>query len=70
MKNKLYFSIFTIICLIAVIVCAICDLAISKTLTWSLITISAITFAWLILLPSMMCKKKIVIATLLSLSIK
>ncbi|MCI8760729.1 MAG: hypothetical protein HFJ34_06445 [Clostridia bacterium] len=69
MKNKLYFSIFTIICLIAVIVCAICDLAISKTLTWSLITISAITFAWLILLPSMMCKKKIVIATLLSLTI-
>ncbi len=69
MKNKLYFSIFTIICLIAVIVCVICDLAISKTLTWSLIPISAITFAWLILLPSMMCKKKIVIATLLSLTI-
>ena len=69
MKNKLYFSIFTIICLIVVIVCVICDLAISKTLTWSLIPISTITFAWLILLPSMMCKKKIVITTLLSLTI-
>lgn len=58
MKNKLYFSIFTAICLIAVILCVICDLAISKTLTWSLISISSITFAWLILLPSIMFKKK------------
>ena len=61
MKNKLYFIIFTTICLIALIICAICDLAISKALTWSLITISAITFTWLILLPSMVFKKKIFI---------
>lgn len=68
MKKKIYFGIVTSICLIAVIVCAICDLSISKTLTWSLISISCITFAWLILLPSMLLKKKIVIATSLSLT--
>lgn len=32
-------------------VCAICDLAISGTLTWSLIPISAIVFAWLVCFP-------------------
>lgn len=68
-KNKLYFSIFTAICIIAAIICVICDFAISKTLTWSLISISSIIFAWLILLPSMILKKKTVIATLLSITI-
>lgn len=69
MKNKIYFSIFTATCLIAVIVCVICDLAISKALTWSLIPVSSIIFAWLILLPSMILKKKVVITTLLFLTI-
>lgn len=68
-KNKLYFSIITAICLMAVIVCAICNFVISKAFTWSWIPISSITFAWLILLPSMILKKKIVITTLLSLTI-
>lgn len=68
-KNKIYFIIFTVICLIAVTVCAICDLAISKSLTWSLICITSIIFTWLILLPSMILKKKIVFTTLLLLTI-
>lgn len=50
------FSIsFTCILLIGMIVCIICDLAISGSLTWSRYVISSILFAWLIFMPVIKC---------------
>ena len=51
MKNRIISIIFSALCIIGIIICVICDLVISKTLTWSLITISSITFAWIISFP-------------------
>lgn len=50
-------------------VCLICDIAISGNLTWSLIPISSIIFAWVILFPSIIFGKKGIVVSLSSLSI-
>lgn len=47
----------------------ICDLAITKKLTWSLITVSSIIFAWTVLAPGIVCKKHSLLAVLISLSL-
>lgn len=43
--------IVSLLLLTGVAACAICDLAISGSFTWSLFPISSIIFAWLIVLP-------------------
>lgn len=68
-KNVIVFIIFSIILLIAIIVCAICDIAISGNLTWSLIPISSIIFAWIVLSPVMILVKKGFFCGLISISI-
>lgn len=46
------FSIsFSILLLMGIIVCSICDVAISGTFTWSLYPISSILFAWFVFVP-------------------
>ncbi|MDE7206143.1 MAG: hypothetical protein K2N90_03110, partial [Lachnospiraceae bacterium] len=55
--------------LIGIIVCLICDLAISGHFTWSCIPFASIAFTWVILFPSMKLGKKGIAASLLSLSI-
>lgn len=50
MKNIVRLSC-TALSLLGIIVCLICDLAVSGTLTWSPIPITSILFAWLIFLP-------------------
>ncbi|SFA93640.1 hypothetical protein SAMN05216249_10574 [Acetitomaculum ruminis DSM 5522] len=47
------FSLF-----LAVIICNVCDYAISKSLTWSLITLISIFFAWIISFPMTLLGKK------------
>lgn len=42
---------FTLLLIVGIAVCAICDMAISHTFTWSLYPISSIIFAWLVLIP-------------------
>ena len=42
---------FSVSLLLGAIVCAICDIAISGTFTWSLYPITAILFAWLVFVP-------------------
>lgn len=48
--NKLAIS-FSILLLLCILVCAICDMAISGTFTWSLYPISSILFVWLVFVP-------------------
>lgn len=57
-KNVVISIIFLTTLLIGLIVCAICDIAISGNLTWSLIPISSIIFAWVVSFPVMILGKK------------
>ena len=43
--------ILTAMCLIAIMVCVICDYAITQTLTWSLIVLLSLIAGWLVFLP-------------------
>lgn len=68
-KNVVISIIFSTTLLIGLIVCAICDIAISGSLTWSLIPISSIIFAWVISFPVMILGKKGFLGGLISISI-
>lgn len=50
-------------------VCLICNIAISGNLTWSLIPVSSIVFAWVISFPSIILGKRGIIVSLISLSV-
>lgn len=56
-RNVLSIS-FSLLFLLGIIVCSICDIAISGRFTWSLYPISSILFVWLVFLPLLMygCK--------------
>ncbi len=54
---------------IGIIVCSICDLAITGTLSWSLFPISSITYAWLMSIPIFIWGKKGIAPSLLILSL-
>ncbi len=60
--------IFSATLLLEIMVCLICDIAISGALTWSLIPIGSIVFAWLVLFPSVALGRRGIFASLLSLS--
>ncbi len=45
-KNRIVAILYSTALFIAIAVCLICDLAISGVLTWSLIPLSSIAFAW------------------------
>lgn len=49
-QNALAIS-FSIVLLLGILVCSICDMAISGTFTWSLYPISSIIFVWLVFVP-------------------
>ncbi len=61
--------LITLLLLIAISVCIICDLAISGRFTWSIITTSSIILVWLVLLPIVMLGKKGISTSLGMLSI-
>lgn len=50
-------------------VCIICNLAISGNLTWSLIPVSSIVFAWVISFPGILLGKKGIAMSFISLSV-
>lgn len=49
---------FTLLLIVGIAVCAICDMAISHAFTWSLYPISSIIFAWLVLIPMIRFSEK------------
>lgn len=69
MKNKIYEILFVVLLLIGIMVCTVCDIAISGTYTWSLVPVSAIVFAWVALLPIKRYGKKGIWASLVILNI-
>ncbi len=60
---------FSILLLLGIIVCTICDIAISGTFTWSLITISSIIFIWLSFFPVIKYGRKGIVGSLIALSL-
>jgi len=68
-KNKVVFPTFSAVLLIGILVCCICDLAISRGLTWSLISLISIVFAWLLCAPPLALGSKGLIGSLLSASL-
>lgn len=68
-KNAIVSILFSVTLLTGIMVCLICNIAISGNLTWSLIPVSSIAFAWVISFPSIILGKKGIIVSLISLSI-
>lgn len=68
-KNVVISILFSATLMIGIMVCLICNIAISGNLTWSLIPISSIVFAWVIVFPSIILGKKGIIVSLISLSV-
>lgn len=68
-KNVIISILFSVVLLIGIMVCFICDIATSGGFTWSRIPISSIIFAWIISFPSIILGKRGIIVSLLSLSI-
>lgn len=68
-SRTLIAEILAFLSVIAIIVCTICDFAISGSLTWSLYVISSLVFALLVLMPAILQKKRGTFLSLLLLSI-
>lgn len=68
-KNVIISILFSITLLIGIMVCIICNIAISGNLTWSLIPVSSIIFAWVAAFPSIILGKRGFIVSLISVSV-
>lgn len=68
-KNAIISTIYTIIMVIGIVVCCICDIAISGTLTWSLIVLSSILVMWIASFPVILLGKKGVLVAIIAISI-
>ncbi len=68
-KNSIISIIYTIAMVIGILVCCICDIAISGTLTGSLIVLSSILVTWIVSLPVILLGKKGVLAAMVVISI-
>ena len=68
-RNAIISMLFSATLLIGIMACLICNMAISGNLTWSLIPVSSIVFAWVISFPSIILGKRGIIVSLISLSV-
>lgn len=68
-KNAMISTLFSITLLIGILVCLICNLAVSGRLTWAFIPVSSIVFTWFISFPIVFFGKKGILGSCLSLSV-
>ena len=68
-KNTLASILFSAALLIGMMVCLICDMAISGSVTWALIPVSSIAFAWVVPFPGILWGKRGGLISLLSFSV-
>ena len=68
-KNAIISTIYTIAMVIGILVCCICDIAISGTLTWSLIVLSSVLVTWIASFPVILLGKKGVLVSMIAISI-
>lgn len=60
---------FSAMLLLGIVVCAICDVAITGSLTWSLFPVSSCIFAWVVFFPVLRFGEKGIVGSMLSFSI-
>lgn len=60
---------FSVLLLLGIIVCSICDIAISGTFSWSLYPITAIIFVWLVFIPFVKYGRKGMLGSLVIFSV-
>lgn len=68
-KNAIISTIYTISMVIGIMVCCICDIAVSGTTTWSLIVISSVLVTWITSFPVILLGKKGVLVAMIAISI-
>lgn len=68
-KHVMISILFSTTLFIGIMVCLICNIAISGDFTWSLLPVSSIVFAWVIIFPSIILGKRGIIISFLSLSV-
>lgn len=68
-KNMLLSILFSGTLFAAALVCLICNIAVSGSLTWSRIPVASIIFAWAVLFPGIILGKKGTMVSFVSLSI-
>lgn len=68
-QNRLLFMLFSAAMLTAILVCLICDAAISGSMTWASIPVCSILFAWALLAPAVLLGKRGILGSLLMLSV-
>lgn len=61
--------LYTIVMLVGIMVCFICEIAISRTLAWSLIVLSSTMLVWASSFPIILLGKKGVLVAMVSISI-
>lgn len=59
-RHVLIAILFSTILLSGIAVCLICNIAVSGSLTWSLIPTNSILFAWVLIFPMILTGKKVV----------
>lgn len=67
--QKICGCVYSVVLLAGALICAICNLAVSGGLTWSLIPISAILYAWIVFAPVIRFGKKGITATMIAATI-
>lgn len=67
--RKILCMAMSLLFLTGIFTCLVCDFAISGKLTWALIPISALVFAWLVLAPAIAFRKNGILISLLAISI-
>lgn len=68
-KNAVMSIIYTVVMVVGILVCCICDIAVSGTLSWSLMVLSSVLITWITSFPVISFGKKGVLAALLAISI-
>lgn len=68
-KNTVISIIYTITMAVGIMVCGICDAAVSGRFTWSLIVLSSVFAAWIASFPIILLGKKGIFAAMISVSV-
>lgn len=68
-RNAIISVIYTVTMVIGILVCCICDFAVTGKLTWSLITLSSILITWAASFPVILLGRKGIMVSMISISI-
>ena len=68
-KSRVIPTVYTAALGIGILVCCLCDIAVSGTLGWSLTVLSSVFFAWIVSFPMLLLRKSGIVISLISVSI-